>query len=58
VWELAQVNVAVLRAPLADQSMAAFVVAFSPLTRLAEDSRLWYLRSMSGTPNSYRRGWH
>jgi hypothetical protein len=47
---LAQVNVAVMRAPLADPSMAAFVAAFDPVARLAEEHPgfVWRLRSTSG----------
>jgi hypothetical protein len=47
---LAQVNVAVLRAPLADPSMAALVAAFDPVARLAEDSPgfVWRLPAVSG----------
>ncbi|MGH3913589.1 MAG: DUF3291 domain-containing protein [Pseudonocardiaceae bacterium] len=50
MWELAQVNVAVMRAPLSDPSMAAFVAAFDPVARLAEESPgfVWHLRSTSG----------
>ena len=50
MWELAQVNLAVMRAPLADPSMAAFVAAFDPVARLAEESPgfVWRLRSRSG----------
>lgn len=43
-------NVAVMRAPLADPLIAAFVAAFDPVARLAEESPgfVWRLRSMSG----------
>lgn len=48
--ELAQVNVAVMRAPLADPSMAGFAAAFDPVARLADESPgfVWRLRSGSG----------
>jgi hypothetical protein len=35
VWELAQVNVATMRAPLDDPSMAGIAAAFDPVARLA-----------------------
>lgn len=50
VSELAQVNVALMRAPLSDPSMARFVDAFDPVNRLAEASPgfVWRLRSAGG----------
>lgn len=49
--ELAQVNVAVLRAPLTDPAMAGFLAAFDPVARLADESPGfgWRLRSGSGS---------
>ena len=48
--ELAQVNVAAMRAPLDDPSMAGFSAAFDPVARLAEEwpGFVWRLRSASG----------
>jgi hypothetical protein len=50
VWELAQVNVAVLRAPLGDPVMAGFVAAFDLVARVAEESPgfVWRLRTAAG----------
>lgn len=50
MWELAQVNVAIMRAPLRDPSMAGFAAAFDPIVRLAEGSAgfVWRLRAPSG----------
>jgi hypothetical protein len=50
VWELAQVNVAIMRAPLRDPSMAGFAAVFDPIARLARNSPglVWHLRSPSG----------
>jgi hypothetical protein len=49
-WELAQVNVAVMRAPLDDPAMAGFALAFDSVARMAEVSTgfVWRLRSASG----------
>lgn len=48
--ELAQVNLAVMRAPLHEPLMAGFVAAFDPVARLAEQSPgfVWRLRSAAG----------
>ncbi|MGQ0841707.1 DUF3291 domain-containing protein [Actinokineospora sp.] len=50
MWELAQVNVAIMRAPLTDPSMAEFAAAFDPVSRLADDTPgfVWRLRSTGG----------
>lgn len=48
--ELAQVNVAIMRAPLSDPSMAGFVAAFDTVARLAPENPgfVWLLRTASG----------
>jgi hypothetical protein len=50
VRELAQVNVAVMRASLDDPVMARFADAFDPIARLADEAPgfLWRLRTPSG----------
>lgn len=50
MWELAQVNVAAMRAPLDDPSMAGFALAFDPVAQLADESPgfVWRLRSATG----------
>jgi hypothetical protein len=50
VWELAQVNVAVMRAPLDDPSMAEFASAFDRIAALAERSPgfVWRLPAVTG----------
>jgi ribosomal protein L34 len=50
MWHLAQVNVAVLRAPLEDPLMAGFAAAFDPVNRLAQESAgfVWRLPTGSG----------
>lgn len=50
MWQLAQVNVAVMRAPLGDPSMGGFVMAFDAVARLAEEAPgfVWRLRDGGG----------
>ena len=50
MWQLAQVNVAIMRAPLDDPSMGGFAMAFDPVARLADESPgfVWRLRRGSG----------
>jgi heme-degrading monooxygenase HmoA len=50
VYELAQVNVAIMRAPLHEPSMAGFVAAFDAVARMAEESAgfVWRLRAETG----------
>jgi hypothetical protein len=49
-WELAAVNVALMRAPLHDPVRARFVTAFDVLARLAEQSPgfRWRLKADDG----------
>ncbi len=50
VWELAQVNVAEMRAPITSAAMADFVSAFDPIARCADSSPgfVWRLKSEPG----------
>jgi hypothetical protein len=48
VWELAQLNVAAMRAPMDDPSMAGFTMAFDRIARLAERSPDFVWRLPSG----------
>ena len=49
-WELAQINVGRLVAPVNDQAVADFVAGLNPINALAESSAgfLWRLKSDSG----------
>ena len=56
IFQLAQLNVAKMRAPLDDPSMAEFVAALDPINALADESPgfVWRLQDEGGNATSIR----
>jgi hypothetical protein len=56
-WHLAEINVAIARAPLDDPIMAGFVRQLDAINRLAEEAPgfVWRLMAPGGGPSSYLR---
>jgi Domain of unknown function (DUF3291) len=55
-WQLAQVNIAMLRAPLASPQLAGFVAGLEPINRLADQSPgfVWRLQTPEGDATALR----
>jgi Domain of unknown function (DUF3291) len=55
-WQLAQVNIALLRAPLDGPELADFVAALEPINRLADGSPglVWRLQTADGDATAIR----